>query len=74
MKSLNEEIGRIKKLIIYELSEKEEDSYEGAIVFDPVPQIDYEANSTKDYASLYPSSILHTHHPVTHGDSHLPAL
>jgi len=35
-----------------------EDSYEGAIVFDPVPQIDYEANSTKDYASLYPSSIL----------------
>ncbi len=35
------------------------DSYEGAIVFDPVPQIDYEANSTKDYASLYPSSILH---------------
>ena len=36
-----------------------EDSYEGAIVFDPVAQIDYEANSTKDYASLYPSSILH---------------
>jgi len=36
-----------------------EDSYEGAIVFDPEPQIDYEANSTKDYASLYPSSIIH---------------
>jgi DNA polymerase elongation subunit (family B) len=35
-----------------------EDSYEGAIVINPVPQIDYEANSTKDYASLYPSSIL----------------
>jgi len=36
-----------------------EESYEGAIVFDPVPQIDYEANTTKDYASLYPSAILH---------------
>jgi DNA polymerase elongation subunit (family B) len=36
-----------------------EDSYEGAIVFDPEPQIDYEANTTKDYASLYPSSIMH---------------
>ena len=35
-----------------------EDSYEGAIVFDPVAQIDYEANTTKDYASLYPSSIM----------------
>jgi DNA polymerase elongation subunit (family B) len=34
------------------------DSYEGAIVFDPVAQIDYEANTTKDYASLYPSSIM----------------
>jgi DNA polymerase elongation subunit (family B) len=33
-----------------------EESYEGAIVFDPVPRIDYEANSTKDYASLYPSA------------------
>ena len=36
-----------------------EESYEGAIVFDPEPQIDYEANSTKDYGSLYPSSIIH---------------
>ena len=34
---------------------REESTYEGAIVFDPVAQIDYEANSTKDYASLYPS-------------------
>ena len=31
---------------------EKEDSYEGAIVFDPVAQIDYEANTTKDYASL----------------------
>lgn len=33
-----------------------EESYEGAIVFDPVGKVDYEANSTKDYASLYPSA------------------
>ena len=35
-----------------------DDSYEGAIVFDPVPTVDYEANVTKDYNSLYPSSII----------------
>lgn len=34
-------------------------SYEGAIVFDPIPSATYEALCTKDYASLYPSSILH---------------
>ena len=39
--------------------ESESTSYEGAIVFDPVPKVDYEALATKDYASLYPSSILH---------------
>lgn len=39
--------------------ESESSSYEGAIVFDPVPKVDYEALATKDYASLYPSSILH---------------
>jgi len=32
--------------------------YEGAIVFDPIPNVDYEALVTKDYASLYPSSII----------------
>ena len=32
--------------------------YEGAIVFDPIPNVDYQALVTKDYASLYPSSIL----------------
>ena len=32
--------------------------YEGAIVFDPIPAVYYEALVTKDYASLYPSSIL----------------
>jgi len=35
-----------------------DDSYEGAIVFDPVPTVDYEAYVTKDYNSLYPSSII----------------
>ena len=34
-------------------------SYEGAIVFDPVPKVDYEACATKDYMSLYPASIMH---------------
>lgn len=34
-------------------------SYEGAIVFDPIPSTLYEALCVKDYASLYPSSILH---------------
>jgi len=38
--------------------ESESSGYEGAIVFDPVPQVDYEALATKDYASLYPSVIL----------------
>jgi DNA polymerase elongation subunit (family B) len=34
-------------------------SYEGAIVFDPVPNVYYEAIAVKDYMSLYPSSIIH---------------
>jgi len=38
---------------------EKEESYEGAIVFDPVAQVDFEANTTKDYASLYPSAIMH---------------
>jgi len=33
-----------------------DDWYEGAIVFDPIPMVDYEANVTKDYNSLYPSA------------------
>ena len=37
---------------------KIDDSFEGAIVFDPIPTVDYEANVTKDYNSLYPSSII----------------
>ena len=37
----------------------EQSSYEGAIVFDPVPKVDYEACATKDYMSLYPASIMH---------------
>ena len=39
--------------------ETESSSYEGAIVFDPVPKVDYEAIATKDYMSLYPASIMH---------------
>lgn len=39
--------------------ESESSSYEGAIVFDPVPKVDYEAIVTKDYMSLYPASIIH---------------
>ena len=39
--------------------ELESSSYEGAIVFDPVPKVDYEAIATKDYMSLYPASIIH---------------
>jgi DNA polymerase elongation subunit (family B) len=35
------------------------DGYEGAIVFDPVPEVLYEGLATKDYSSLYPSSIIH---------------
>jgi len=35
-----------------------DDWFEGAIVFDPVPKVDYEAYVTKDYNSLYPSSII----------------
>jgi len=33
--------------------------YEGAIVFDPEPTVEYEALGVKDYASLYPSSMIH---------------
>ena len=35
-----------------------DDWFEGAIVFDPVPTVDYEANVTKDFNSLYPSAII----------------
>jgi DNA polymerase elongation subunit (family B) len=31
-------------------------SYEGAIVFNPIAQVDYEAVATKDFSSLYPSA------------------
>jgi len=33
-------------------------SYEGAIVFDPIQRVEYEALAIKDYMSLYPSSII----------------
>ena len=38
--------------------EVSEGSFEGAIVFDPVPTVEYQGYCTKDYASLYPSSIM----------------
>lgn len=37
---------------------QKKDGYEGAIVFDPIPEVQYEALATKDFASLYPSSII----------------
>lgn len=36
--------------------ESDNTSYEGAIVFDPVPCVEYESLTTKDYKSLYPSA------------------
>jgi DNA polymerase elongation subunit (family B) len=39
--------------------ETEQSTYEGAIVFNPVPKVEYEACATKDYMSLYPASIMH---------------
>jgi len=39
--------------------EMESCKYEGAMVLNPIPGIEYEAISVKDYASLYPSSIIH---------------
>ena len=39
--------------------ELESTTYEGAIVFDPVPRVEYEALAVKDYMSLYPASIMH---------------
>ena len=39
--------------------EEKTPSYEGAIVFDPEPSVTYEALAVKDYASLYPSSMIH---------------
>ena len=38
--------------------EVENMKYEGAIVFDPVPKVEYEALAVKDYMSLYPCSIM----------------
>jgi DNA polymerase elongation subunit (family B) len=38
--------------------EMENMKYEGAIVFDPVPKVEYEALAVKDYMSLYPCSIM----------------
>jgi DNA polymerase elongation subunit (family B) len=34
-------------------------SFEGAVIFHPIPNVEYQAVTVKDYASLYPSSIIH---------------
>lgn len=39
--------------------EEKTPSYEGAIVFDPEANVEYEALAVKDYKSLYPSSMIH---------------
>jgi DNA polymerase elongation subunit (family B) len=51
--------------------ENEQTTYEGAIVFHPVPKVDYEACATKDYMSLYPASIMHknmSHETIVEND------
>jgi len=45
--------------VITKDGDSNDDGYEGAIVFEPVPGIYYAPLSTLDYASLYPSSIIH---------------
>lgn len=59
--------------------ESEDSKYEGAIVFDPVPKVEYEALATKDYMSLYPSSIMHknmSHETIVEDDEYdnLPGI
>ena len=41
----------------YKMEFIKKDGYEGAIVFDPIPGVIYEALATKDFASLYPSCM-----------------
>lgn len=41
----------------YKMEFIKKDGYEGAIVFDPIPGVSYEALATKDFASLYPSCM-----------------
>ena len=48
-------------------------SYEGAIVFDPEPNVEYDALAVKDYSSLYPSSIIHknmSHETIVYNDKY----
>jgi DNA polymerase elongation subunit (family B) len=59
--------------------ESDNTSYEGAIVFDPVPCVEYESLTTKDYASLYPSSDIHknmSHETIVEDDQYdnLPGI
>ena len=44
---------------VLEKASDKDSGYEGAIVFDPIPNVYYQPLVTKDYASLYPSSIIH---------------
>jgi DNA polymerase elongation subunit (family B) len=54
-------------------SEEKMPSYEGAIVFDPEPTVEYDALAVKDYSSLYPSSIIHknmSHETIVYNDKY----
>ncbi len=53
--------------------EEKTPSYEGAIVFDPEANVEYEALAVKDYKSLYPSSMIHknmSHETVVSNDKY----
>ena len=59
--------------------ESENTSYEGAIVFDPVPCVEYESLVTKDYKSLYPSADIEknmSHETIVEDDKYdnLPGI
>lgn len=44
---------------VLEKATDKDSGYEGAVVFDPIPNVYYQPLVTKDYASLYPNSIIH---------------
>ena len=59
--------------------ESDNTSFEGALVIDPVSKVDYEALTTKDYASLYPSADIHknmSHETIVEDDRYdnLPGI
>ena len=59
--------------------ESDNTSYEGAIVFNPTPCVEYESLTTKDYKSLYPSSDIEknmSHETIVENDKYdnLPGI